>query len=134
VIFKLYDKSRISLFAIICTFSFFLPTNALSSIQDDGYLAFAEVMPEPAEGLAELFKKISYPDIAKRTGVEGKVYLLIYVNETGNVDEVKVVKSLGAGCDEAAINAVKKTKFKPGKNGGVPIKVKLSLPVTFKLK
>ncbi|MEJ2616062.1 MAG: energy transducer TonB [Ignavibacteriaceae bacterium] len=66
-------------------------------------------------------------------GVEGKVYLLIYISENGNVDDVKVLKGLGAGCDKAAVNAVKETKFNPGKDNGKAIKVKLSLPITFKL-
>lgn len=101
--------------------------------QDDAYAAFAEVMPEPVGGIASVFKKITYPEIAKRTNIEGKVYLLIYVNENGGVDDVKVIKSLGGGCDEAAVKAVKESKFSAGKNKGVPLKVKLSMAVTFKL-
>jgi protein TonB len=58
---------------------------------------------------------------------------LVYINEKGNVDDVKIVKGIGAGCDEAAINAIKGTQFSPGKDKGVPIKTKLSMPVTFKL-
>lgn len=100
---------------------------------DAAYLPFAEVMPEPVGGLEALYKKIKYPNIAKQSGLEGKVYLLIYVNESGGVDDVKVVKSLGGGCDEAAIDAVKQTKFNPGKNKGAAVKVKLSLSINFKL-
>lgn len=100
---------------------------------DAAYLPFAEVMPEPEGGIPALYKKIKYPNIAKLSGLEGKVYVLIYVNENGGVDDVKVVKSLGGGCDEAAIDAIKQTKFSPGKNKGIAIKVKLSLSVNFKL-
>ncbi|MGE5400379.1 MAG: energy transducer TonB [Ignavibacteriales bacterium] len=102
--------------------------------QEDPYAAFAEVMPEPSGGLPSIYKKITYPSIAKSAGLEGKVYLLIYINESGGVDDVKVVKGIGGGCDEAAVQAVKSTKFSPGKNKGVPVKVKLSLPIAFKLK
>lgn len=109
-------------------------TLAGGGASDDAYLPFAEVMPEPVGGYAAMFKKIVYPDVAKNAGVEGKLYLLVYVNENGGVDDIKVVKSLGAGCDEAAIKAIKDTKFKPGKNAGVAIKVKLSIPVSFKLQ
>ncbi len=42
-------------------------------------------MPEPVGGLEALYKKISYPEIAKRTNVEGRVYLLAYINENGGV-------------------------------------------------
>ncbi|HEX2869581.1 MAG TPA: energy transducer TonB [Ignavibacteriales bacterium] len=109
-----------------------LPVNI--SEQGDQYLAFAEVMPEPVGGLATIYKKIVYPSIAKSAGLEGKVYVLILIDEKGNVDDVKVVKGIGGGCEEAAISAIKGVKFSPGKNGGVPVKVKLSLPITFKLK
>ena len=54
--------------------------------------------------------------------------------ENGDVDDVKVVKGIGGGCDEATIEAVKKTKFTPGKLGGKPAKVKMSLQIQFKLK
>lgn len=110
----------------------YMPVNI--SEQGDQYLAFAEVMPEPVGGLPSIYKKISYPAIAKSAGLEGKVYVLIFIDEQGGVDDVKVVKGLGGGCEEAAISAIKSTKFTPGKNGGVPVKVKLSLPIQFKLK
>ncbi len=109
-------------------------TYAGGGTAEDAYLAFAEVMPEPADGYNTMFKKIVYPDMARNAGVEGKLYLLVYVNENGGVDDVKVVKSLGAGCDEAAIKAIKDTKFKAGKNAGAAVKVKLSIPVSFKLQ
>lgn len=109
-----------------------LPVNI--SEQGDQYLAFAEVMPEPVGGLGSIYKKIVYPSIAKSAGLEGKVYVLIFIDEKGDVDDVKVVKGIGGGCEEAAISAIKTVKFTPGKNGGVPVKVKLSLPISFKLK
>jgi len=102
--------------------------------QEDPYSAYAEVMPEPVGGLEAIVKHIVYPEIAKKAGLSGKLYLLIYVDEKGQVDDVKVIKGLGGGCDEAAIKAVRETKFTPGKNSNVPCKVKLSLPITFKVK
>jgi protein TonB len=100
---------------------------------DEEYLAFAETMPAPVGGLEALMKNVIYPSLAKSAGVQGKVFLLAYINENGSVAEVKVVKGIGAGCDEAAIDAVKKTKFSPGKNKNVAVKVKLSLTINFKL-
>lgn len=101
---------------------------------DEDYLAFAEEMPSPVGGIEAIMKKISYPNIAKQAGLEGKVILLTYINEQGGVDDVKVVKGVGGGCDEEAIDAIKKTKFTAGKSKGVPVKVKLTLAITFKLK
>ncbi len=122
---------------LVCIVTFLFTNNytfAGGGVSDEAYLAFAEAMPEPVDGYTTMFKKIVYPDVAKNAGIEGKLYLLVYVNENGGVDDIKVVKSLGGGCDEAAIKAVKDTKFKPGKNAGVAVKVKLSIPVVFKLQ
>lgn len=101
---------------------------------DDGYLAFAEVMPEPVNGLAELVKQVKYPEIAKKSGIEGKVYAMAYVDEKGTVTNVKIIKGIGAGCDEEVISVLKKAKFKPGQNKGVNVKVKTSIPFVFKIK
>lgn len=100
---------------------------------DEDYAAFAEEMPSPVGGMASIQKNITYPSIAKQAGIEGKVYILAYINDKGSVDQVKVLKGIGAGCDEAAMEAVKKNKFTPGKNKGMPLKVKLSLTINFKL-
>lgn len=102
--------------------------------EEDPYLPFAEVMPEPVGGIESIYKKITYPEIARKAGLEGKVYIMVFVNESGGVDNVKVVKGLGGGCDEAAVKACKDIKFTPGKNKGVPVKVKRSLPIVFKLR
>ena len=106
--------------------------NALT--EGNEYLAFAEKMPAPQGGLPAIYKKITYPKIAKKAGIEGKVYVLAFVNENGGVDEVKVVRGIGGGCDEAAVEAVKATKFDAGEHKGKKVKVKLSLAIQFKLK
>lgn len=98
------------------------------------YFVAVEEMPEPIGGITEIQKKIIYPEIAKRAGVEGKVYVLAFVDESGTVTDVKLIKGIGAGCDEAAMDAVRKTKFKPGKQRGKPVKVQVSIPVVFKLQ
>jgi protein TonB len=90
-------------------------------------------MPEPVGGLQEIYNKIKYPEIAKKSGVEGKVYVLAYVNENGSVDEVNIIKGIGAGCDDVTAEAVKQSKFSPGQMAGKPVKVKLSMQIQFKL-
>ena len=91
-------------------------------------------MPAPVGGLPAIYKKITYPKMAQQAGVEGKVYLIAFINKNGSVDDVKVIKNLGAGCDEAAIKAVKASEFTPGMSEGNPVNVKLSLQIQFKLK
>lgn len=122
-----------SIFIVFAVLLAFMFTAQKTNAQQDQYLPYAQVMPQPVGGLQAIYSKITYPEMAKRTGVEGKVYLLIYVNQDGGVDDVKVVKGIGAGCDEAAVEGVKKMKFTVGKNAGAPVKVKLSLSIVFKL-
>lgn len=100
---------------------------------NDKYLVAVDEMPEPIGGIAAIQRNIKYPEIARRAGIEGKVYILAYIDENGNVTKTTVLKGIGGGCDEAAINAIKKVKFIPGRQGGKPVKVQVSIPVIFKL-
>ncbi|GAB6282359.1 MAG: energy transducer TonB [Ignavibacterium sp.] len=101
--------------------------------EEPQYFVAVEEMPEPIGGIQAIQSKIVYPEIAKRAGVEGKVYVLAFVDESGNVTKVTLTKGIGAGCDEAAMDAVRKTKFKPGKQRGKSVKVQVQIPVVFKL-
>jgi len=102
--------------------------------EEPTYFVAVEEMPEPIGGIQAIQSKIVYPEIAKRAGVEGKVYVLAFVNEQGIVTKAEILKGLGAGLDEAALGAVKQTKFKPGKQRGKPVKVQVSIPIVFKLQ
>lgn len=93
-----------------------------------------EQSPELIGGLPALQKKIKYPEIAKKAGVEGRVFLQFVVDEQGNVHDPIVTRGIGAGCDEEAVRAILEAKFKPGKQRGKAVKVKMSLPITFRLK
>lgn len=90
-------------------------------------------MPEPVGGMVAIQEKIVYPEIAKRAGIEGKVYVQAFINEEGDVVSAKILKGVGAGCDEVALDAVKKTKFNPGKQSGKPVKTQVTIPIMFKL-
>lgn len=92
-----------------------------------------EEMPELIGGIASIQKNIVYPEIAKRAGVQGKVTVKVIVNKLGKVENPIILKGIGAGCDEAAIAAIMKTKFKPGRQRGKPVNVEISIPVYFKL-
>ena len=93
-----------------------------------------ENMPELIGGIAGLQKRVTYPEIAKKAGVEGTVFLQFIVDENGNVVDPVVMRGIGAGCDEEALEAIRTAKFKPGLQRGKPVKVKFSLPVRFRLK
>lgn len=131
------NRSLILLLPLFLIFGFLLKINLTADQginQDDGYLAFAEEMPEVQGGLPSLYKTIKYPEIARKAGISGRVYVMAFIDESGNVHDVQVIKGIGGGCDEAAVEAIKKTKFLPGKNKGQAVKVKLSLPINFQLQ
>lgn len=107
--------------------------NAVSVPGGEDYLAFAEVMPEPVGGIEAVYKHVVYPKLAQQAGVQGKVFALVFIDENGSVQDAKVVKGIGAGCDEAVLDALKQAKFNPGKNKGQAVKVKLSMSFVFKL-
>jgi protein TonB len=78
-----------------------------------------------------------YTDFARRTGIEGQVWLEVEVLKNGKVGAVEVKKSLlsgPGGLDEAAIKAVKQWEYSPAKSGGKPVACWITFPITFELK
>ena len=108
--------------------------SALTNFNSDEYLEKADEMPMPIGGMAALQAKIRYPEIAKRAGIQGRVFVKAYVDEKGITKKVEVFKGIGAGCDEAAAYAVESTKFTPGKQDGKPVKTQIMVPILFKLQ
>jgi periplasmic protein TonB len=115
-----------------------LPNNPPpKSIVIDGEKIIFEVveeMPAPVGGLKAIQEKVHYTEIAKRIELQGTVYIQAKIDKNGEVVEVKVLKGLGAGLDEEALNAVKSTKFIPGKQRGKAVNVKMVIPIKFVLK
>ncbi len=76
-----------------------------------------------------------YPEIAQEAGIEGTVIIQVFVDEKGRVKETIVLKGIpNTGLDEAAIEAIRKTRFKPAKQRERPVGVWISIPVNFKLQ
>lgn len=97
------------------------------------YFISVEEMPEPIGGVKAIQEKIIYPEIAKRAGIEGRVYVKAFIDENGNVTATEIIKGLDGGCSEMAADAVKNTKFEPGRQKGKPVKVQVTIPILFKL-
>lgn len=93
-----------------------------------------EEMPEIIGGMAGILKQIEYPEMAKQAGIEGRVFIQFVVDENGNVVDPKVTRGIGAGCDEVALEAIKKTKFEPGMQRGKAVPVRMTIPVLFSLR
>lgn len=98
-----------------------------------------ETQPSFPGGEEELFKFIRqntvYPDSAKENGISGKVYVQFVVTKTGEVNDIKVIRGIGGGCDEAAVAVVSKMpNWIPGEQRGKKIDVRFVLPISFKLE
>ena len=76
-----------------------------------------------------------YPEIAQEAGIEGTVIVQAFINAKGVVEETIVLKGVpNTGLDEAAAEAIRKTRFKPAKQRDRPVGVWISIPVHFTLK
>lgn len=78
---------------------------------------------------------LEYPRMAKRSNIQGKVYLNFVVDKEGNVSDIEVVRGIGGGCDDEAIRVLKMApKWNPGLQRGNPVKSRMSLYIHFLLK
>ena len=108
-------------------------------VQEQEIFQIVEEMPAYPGGDQRLMeyvaKNIKYPQIARETGIQGRVFVGFVVEPDGSVSNVKVLRGIGGGCDEEAMRVVKSMpKWKPGKQRGKAVRVSYMLPVNFKLQ
>ena len=76
-----------------------------------------------------------YPEIAQEAGIEGVIVVQAFIDEKGRVKETQILKGVpNTGLDEAAMDATRKTRFKPAKQRERAVGVWISIPVNFRLK
>lgn len=75
-----------------------------------------------------------YPLIARRLGKEGRILLRLTIDEKGKLLNIEVIEGAAYGFTEAAIEAVKKSTFKPAMQDGKPVMSKALLPIRFSLR
>ena len=92
-----------------------------------------DICPFPVGGLKTIYDNLVYPEHALLYGLEGTVILVATINEKGDVANTQVIKHLGLGCDEAAQNAVVKTKFIPGQKMDKIVESHVRLNIDFKI-
>lgn len=98
-----------------------------------------EQMPEFPGGMAALMKYLSshikYPVVAEENGIQGRVIVTFVVEKNGSITDIQVVKSVDPSLDKEAIRVCKSMpKWIPGKQNGSSVRVKFTLPVTFRLQ
>lgn len=97
-----------------------------------------EVLPSfpggPDAFIKYLSQTITYPQIARRNNVQGRVVLTFTVEKDGKLSDVKVVSSLGPDIDAEAVRVIKNSsKWKPGIQYGEVVRAKYTVPVYFSL-
>ena len=75
-----------------------------------------------------------YSEEARKAHYQGTVVLKTIVRKDGTLDIQRVVRSLGFGLDESAIQALKQWRFQPGTKNGAPVDVSLNIEVNFNLR
>ena len=105
----------------------------LDLIERGPIMEFVDQTPTIVGGLSTLYLNIEYPQAARDNGVQGLSVLVFVVEKDGSTTDIQVMKSLHPACDSAAVAAVRRTLFKPGRQNGEIVRVKMRLPIRFKL-
>ena len=106
----------------------------------DEIVDFAEVDASFPGGNAAFYKHVGnqlngkYPAQARRMGIEGKVFVKFVVNKDGTIQDVTILKGIGAGCDELAAQVIQESPmWSPAKQRGVPVRKRMVIPIYFQL-
>lgn len=119
--------------------SYSLPIKFVLDEKDtDTIFKVVEVMPEFPGGTKKLMSylgnNIKYPEKAKKDGVKGRVFITFVVEKDGSIGDVKLLRGIGAGCDEEAMRVIESMpNWKPGMTEGKPVRVQYNLPIKFQL-
>ena len=89
----------------------------------------------PSALMQYLSSNIKYPVVAEENGVQGRVVCTFVVERDGSITDVRVIKSVDPSLDKEAVRVVKSMpKWIPGKQNGSAVRVKYTVPVTFRLQ
>ena len=83
--------------------------------------------------------RVKYPAMARENGIQGTVVVSFTVEKDGSISDISPARKVGAGCTESALKAVEAinqegARFRPGIQGGRPVRVRFNLPVKFRLE
>jgi protein TonB len=131
-------KKLLFLSAFLCTLSFGAFAQSEVSVDDEVFVIVEEQAEFPG-GLDSMYayihKNLKYPEAAKEKGIEGRVFVSFIIEKDGSISNVKILRGIGGGCDEAAVEMIKNMpKWKPGTQRGKPVRVQFNLPIKFELE
>ena len=102
-------------------------------------LVIAETQPSFPGGIEAFYRYVGshivYPPSAIRRGLSGKVYVEFVVDQDGSLSNLRIVKGIGGGCDEEALQVVQDSpRWNPGKQRGRAVRVRMVVPIKFSLQ
>ena len=125
----------------VCTYSQGVSVSGVSRTQSGRDIHFNKDAIEPTfpGGPNDFYKflatNVRYPKEAKRNGIQGKVFLSFVIEKDGSLNDIRVVRGIGYGCDEEALKALKTAPpWAPGYQYGIAVRVQYSIPISFTLQ
>ena len=110
------------------------------TIEDDQPFLIAETMPSFQGGDLNTFRtwvqqNVKFPQIALENGIQGRVSCSFVVNKDGSIVDAEVIRGVDPSLDKEALRVINSMpKWSPGKQRGKPVRVKYTVPVTFRLQ
>jgi protein TonB len=121
--------------------SYVAPAAAIQEEEESAQEIFTIVEDNPlfpggdGEMLKFLYNSIRYPVIAQENGIQGRVTCTFVINRDGSIVDAQVVRGVDPSLDKEALRVINSMpKWSPGKQRGKPVRVRFTLPVTFKLQ
>ncbi len=130
-------KKLLFLSAFLCTLSFGAFAQSEVSVDDEVFVVVEEQAEFPG-GMDSMYayigENLKYPELAKEKGIEGRVFVSFIIEKDGSISNVKILRGIGGGCEEAAVEMIKNMpRWKPGKQRGKPVRFQFTLPIKFEL-
>jgi protein TonB len=110
------------------------PPSAPKAEPEPEVFIVVEEMPSIKGGTASLYGVLEYPEMARRANIEGRVVVQVVINPSGRASNPVVLRSANEMLDQAAVDAVLKLDFIPGKQRGRAVPVQYAIPITFRLR
>ena len=91
--------------------------------------------PQPVGGYGEIYKHLVYPFLARKAGLEALVVVQVLVDKNGEIVDVTVLEKSGSkvGFESAAVDAIRKLKWRPAMQRDKPVRVAVTIPIRFQL-
>ncbi|WP_338812256.1 energy transducer TonB [Bernardetia sp. Wsw4-3y2] len=117
---------------------FEIPTTSEEKIDESIFTVVEEPASYPDGGMDGFYKYVSknmvYPEEAKKMKIEGRVFVVFVVDKEGKITNIQTVRGIGGGCDEEAERLLRECQnWIPAKQRGNPVKVRMNIPIMFKL-